>query len=646
MSEAPSLPKMTASREIFIVAGEHSGDLIGEMFIRELLALAPDLKVTGLGGERMASAGAEIRLNLVRDLAIIGVAEVILKFPRIYDAFFGTIDYLREHRPAVLVLIDYPGFNLRLAKRAKRLGIPVVYYVTPQVWAWHRSRLAKMRDFIDLALVILPFEEKLLREAGIPARFVGSPWLDLMVLTMNREEVFEYFGFDDEKKLIGLLPGSRSREVKTHLPLMIEAAGHLHAENPNLQFALIRASSVDEELITSLLADSTVPITVVDKYRYNVRNAMDLAIVVSGTATLETGLLLCPMVILYKMSALTWFIGRNLLSIPDVGLINVVAEERIVPELVGENCHVENIVSHCRTYLNKPEERAIAIEQLGRVKDAMGGPGAGKRAAEIVVEQIEKSNSTDSLSTRTSVRDQSLFDLTLRMSWLILTVTAALAREILSVARRHSFAIFIAFFLGGLALLFLVHPFDQPAMQWIDDQRTPDLMKLGALLSTLGQLHMVPLFLVAALWIREELRGRKESRILLWSATLSMVVAGLLVQIPKFIFGRPRPYLNLPDEFAWFHPEWNSFPSGHATHWFALVGALAIFSPRLVFLTVPLAATAAIARFIVNAHYPTDLLAGMLFGLTVGLCYGFGAKNLHQNNSLTISQPASTIQGQ
>ncbi|MEQ1839132.1 MAG: lipid-A-disaccharide synthase [Verrucomicrobiales bacterium] len=382
---------MSESKEIFIVAGEHSGDLIGEMLVKELLALDSQLKITGLGGERMESAGAKILLNLVRDLAIIGVAEVILKFPSIYRAFYGTLDYLRKNRPAAVVFIDYPGFNLRLAKRVRKLGIPVVYYVTPQVWAWHRSRLGRMSRCIDMALVILPFEEKLLRDAGIPVRFVGTPWLDLMVLTMNRSEVFAHFGLDGEKKLIGILPGSRSREVATHLPLMLEAAERIQAERNDVQFVIVRASSVDADLIQRLVEDSNIQVKVVDTYRYNVRSAMDFAIVVSGTATLETGLLLCPMIILYKMNALTWYIGRKMIEIPDVGLINVVAGKRIVPELIGQHCTTANIAGETLRLLGNQEEMEEVRSQLLKVQEDMGGPGASKRAAGMIHSIVKQS---------------------------------------------------------------------------------------------------------------------------------------------------------------------------------------------------------------------------------------------------------------
>ena len=229
---------MPPEREIFIIAGELSGDMIGSMLIKQLRKLDPSLRVSGLGGEKMEEAGADILVNLPRDLAIIGFAEVISKYPKIRRVFKDTVNYLRDHRPECIILIDYPGFNLRIAEQAHQIGIKVIYYVCPQVWAWHKSRIMKMRRFIDKALVILPFEETFYREQNLDAEYVGTPWFDMMVLTMRKEEVFEHFGFNPEKKLIGLLPGSRRREVETMLPIMIEAAEKIHAQRPDTQFVI------------------------------------------------------------------------------------------------------------------------------------------------------------------------------------------------------------------------------------------------------------------------------------------------------------------------------------------------------------------------------------------------------------------------
>lgn len=374
--------------EVFISAGELSGDQIASFLVRELRKLSPELRFTGLGGDQMLKAGVDVRVNLVKDLAIIGFTEVIAKYPKIRRVFYDTVDYLKKNRPSVLVLIDYPGFNLRLAEEAHKLGVKVIYYVCPQVWAWHRSRVKKIRQYVDKALVILPFEESFMRSNGVEAEFVGTPWLDVMILTMNRDQVFDHFGFDKDKRLVGLLPGSRRKEVEALLPIMLEAAEKIQAERDDVQFVIPRATTVKAELIDHLMTMAQVEVKVVDAFRYNVRSAMDLAIVASGTATLETGLLGCPMAIIYKVHYLSWLIGKQIVKIPYIGLINLVAGDMVVPEFVQDQCTPENIANHCLKMLSDPTEFEKIRFQLDRVKEKMGGPGASKRAAKRVYEQI------------------------------------------------------------------------------------------------------------------------------------------------------------------------------------------------------------------------------------------------------------------
>ncbi len=377
---------MNQQTDIFVAAGEPSGDLWGALLVRQLRKLRPDLKITGIGGDQMAEAGAEIRANTVRDLAVIGLTEVISKFGKIRRLFKETVDYLRKERPKVVVLIDYPGFNLRLAKEAHQLGLKVVYYVVPQIWAWHKSRVHQLRKYVDRAIVILPFEEKMLRDAGVSVEYVGHPILDIMILTMGRDEVFAKFQFDPKKKLIGLLPGSRKREIESLLPVMVKAAEMIHRHDPNVQFVLPRASSVRRELIDRYLAGSAVPVQVVDSFRYNVRSTMDFALVASGTATLETGLLLCPMIILYKVSWITWLVGRWLVNIPYIGLINIIAGDMVVPELLQDHCTSRSVARRAIGILDRPDEILRVKLQLGKVKEKMGGPGASKGAARNVLE--------------------------------------------------------------------------------------------------------------------------------------------------------------------------------------------------------------------------------------------------------------------
>lgn len=376
----------STSCDVFISAGEASGDLIGSLLVRQLLKLRPGLAISCNGGEQMRDAGADLRIDMVRDLAVIGAVEVISKLGKIRRVFKETVDFLRSARPKVVVLIDYPGFNLRLARAAHELGLKVVYYVPPQVWAWHKSRVHQLRKYVDRALVILPFEEPVHREAGVNVAYVGHPLLDVMILTMGREEVFEKFQFDPGKRLIGLLPGSRKREIDTLLPVMLRAAEMIHARDPQTQFVIPRAATIRREHLDRYLAACKVEVRVVDSFRYNVRNAMDFAIVTSGTATLETGLLLCPMVILYRVSALTWFIGKLVVNIPYIGLINIVAGDLIAPELLQDRCTPELVAERSMEILSNPAEIERIKGQLARVKEKMGGPGASRKAAECVLE--------------------------------------------------------------------------------------------------------------------------------------------------------------------------------------------------------------------------------------------------------------------
>jgi lipid-A-disaccharide synthase len=377
---------MTPAPHIFILAGEPSGDMIGALLVHQLRELCPGARISGIGGDRMIEAGADIQFNIVRDLAIIGFIEPIVKFPAIRRLFRDTYRFFREQRPDVLVLIDYPGFNLRVAREAHRQGIKTVYYVIPQVWAWHKSRVKIIRRYVDRVLPILPFEKPFLEKEGVRAEYPGHPLLDIMKLTMTRDEVFRNFDFDPAKRLIGLLPGSRRREVDTLLPVMLEAAAKIREALPEVQFFLPKAPTVDDELIREHLGRSEVEVRVLDSFRYNIRAAADFALVASGTATLETGILGCPMVILYRVSALTAAIGKVLAKVRYVGLINLVAEELVAPELLQEHCNADEAAAHAIRILSDPEEMKRVREQLAGVRSKLGDPGASRRVAEVVCE--------------------------------------------------------------------------------------------------------------------------------------------------------------------------------------------------------------------------------------------------------------------
>jgi len=385
------------AKDIFIIAGENSGDLHGSNLVRELLKLDPELELTGIGGEQLKQAGVRLIANIVDRLAIIGLTGVIKNAERIYRLYFKVLKFLDEVRPAAIILIDYPGFNFRIMKAAHKRGIPVIYYIMPQVWAWHRSRIYTLRDLTSRMLVVFPFEKKLCESVGMKqVRYVGHPLLDVMNLTMNREQVFDRFGFDRNKRLIGLLPGSRKPEIDRLLPSMVKAADRIHKALPDVQFALPRASTIKPELIRYYLSTSDVEIKVVDAFRYNVRSAMDFALVKSGTSTLETAILTCPMIILYKVSFLAWLIGKSLVKLPYIGLVNIIAGEMVVPELLQNEATPMNIADRTIEIMGDEKRMENLRYALVKVREKLGGSGASHRAALQVLEVLGSGKNVES----------------------------------------------------------------------------------------------------------------------------------------------------------------------------------------------------------------------------------------------------------
>lgn len=379
------------AKDIFIIAGENSGDLHGSNLVRELLKMDPALRISGIGGNQLQQAGVNLIANIVDRLAIIGLTGVLQNAERIIRLYIKVLRYFDSVKPAAVILIDYPGFNFKVMRAAKKRGIKVVYYIMPQVWAWHQSRINTLRELTDRMLVVFPFEKKLCEVNGMKqVRYVGHPLLDVMNLTMTKDEVFEKFGFDPDKKLIGLLPGSRKPEIDRILPCMVGAAERIKKALPDVQFALPRASTIKPELIQYYLSTSDVEIKVVDAFRYNVRSTMDFALVKSGTSTLETAILNCPMVIIYKVSFLAWLIGKSVVKLPYIGLVNIIAGEMIVPELLQNEATPMNIAEKTVELLKDQKQLDNIRFALRQIKDKLGGGGASRLAALEVLEVINQ----------------------------------------------------------------------------------------------------------------------------------------------------------------------------------------------------------------------------------------------------------------
>lgn len=354
---------------LFVVAGEASGDLHGANLLRAITALRPDCIFEGFGGERMAAAGMRI-LRGLDHLAFMGFIEVVRNLPTVMRNFSIAKKAMTQNRPDALLLIDYPGFNLRLAKWAKMQGIPVIYYIAPQVWAWKESRIRGMRRNIDRLLVILPFEKEYFAKHGMEVDFVGHPLLD--EIRNQRSEI-------RNQKVIALLPGSREQEVKTMLPAMLE----VREQFPEYRFVIGKAPGLDENLYRKLISSENAEIF--SGGTQALLGMADAALVTSGTATLETALMDVPQLVCYRGNRLSVLLARRLIKVPYIALVNLILGREAVKELIQDDVNPDNLTEQLRSLLSLPQaSHGIQSELLAM----LGGTGASERAAQIVVNHV------------------------------------------------------------------------------------------------------------------------------------------------------------------------------------------------------------------------------------------------------------------
>jgi lipid-A-disaccharide synthase len=368
---------------ILLSSGEASGDLYAGELLRELRKIAPSLEAFGLGGPRMKSQGAELVVEL-EQVSVIGLVEVVGKLPALHRAMKRLTEVANERRPDAAVLVDFSGFHLRLAKRLRRMGVPVLYYVSPQVWAWRRGRVRTIRELVDEMLVILPFEEAFYRDEGVRARYVGHPLVDLVEPTRTRERFCADLGLDSLRPILLILPGSRRREIQLHLPILREVIERLSRERPELQILVSRAPTIAASAIEGELGSSMSRIRMLDEGTYDAMKHAAAAVVASGTATVEAALSETPMVVVYRVGRPTYALGRPFVKLPFFSMVNLIAGKRVVPELIQDEMTPEAVRVGIEALL-EPRTAEEMRRGLREVREKLGGKGASARAAEAVL---------------------------------------------------------------------------------------------------------------------------------------------------------------------------------------------------------------------------------------------------------------------
>ena len=372
-------------KKIFLIAGEASGDLQASQLIKALKQKSPDLIFRGLGGPLMAHEGMELTHDLTKE-AVLGLGDVLKKYFTFRSIFNQALKDVKAFQPDVIILVDYPGFNLRFAKKINK-KFPVVYYISPQIWAWHEKRIHDIRKTVDHLIVFFDFEEKLYQQHGVPVTWAGHPLVDLAKPTKSKDELRKNWLKNNSNKLVALLPGSRITEVKRILPEMIKTAKLIYKRDTSTQFLLLQSPTLNDSAYRKIIQKAKLPfeLNMIQNRSFDVMYASDFSMVSSGTATLEAALSETPFVIFYKTAWSTFFLGRWLIKIPYIGLVNVVAGRKIVPEFIQEEIHPETIAQEAVYLLHHQDLKERMVSDLKTVRTKLGSGGASRRAAEAVL---------------------------------------------------------------------------------------------------------------------------------------------------------------------------------------------------------------------------------------------------------------------
>lgn len=380
-------------KTIMIVAGEASGDLHGAGLVRAMQQRHPSLSYLGIGGVEMERAGVEL-VSDIDKLAVMGLSEIFATLKDIIAAFGLLKTALRQQQPALLILIDFAEFNLRLAKHARKLGIPVLYYITPKVWVWRKKRVKKLAKLVDRAAVILPFEEEYLQQRGVKAQYVGNPVLDAVNIRFDRKEFCQKYGLDESRAIVGILPGSRRKEVGFLLPVFLEASRRMQSKySRELSFVIPLASTLTEEDLNAAgLATfrKSMDIHVIRQDKYEMMASCDGVVAASGTVTLELAVLDIPMIVAYKFTPLSYYFGRFLIHIPFFSLVNIIAQKQVVTELLQDQVTPGTVELELARILFDENIRTTMKYDLAQVRRATGGRGASLKAADLAFETMRK----------------------------------------------------------------------------------------------------------------------------------------------------------------------------------------------------------------------------------------------------------------
>ena len=380
---------MQVIKRIVVVAGEESGDAHAAVFIRELTAKQPDLIIDGIGGKHMAAAGVHLISDLAR-FGVTGLSEVIRHFWVIRKAFNDIKTHLTQNKPDLLVLVDYPGFNLRLAQFVKKtLGIPILYYISPQIWAWKANRINTIRDCIDHMAVILPFEKKIYERANVPVSFVGHPLVDKLSSKKEELDTRKNLHLPQDKRLIAMLPGSRVHEIEQHMPVLRDTIKQLLNQLSDVHFVIPIAGTIEPTLVKQYLVDIDASYyTLTSGFAIEAVSCSDCAVVASGTASLECALLIKPMCIIYKASLFTYLVASQLIKVNYLGLCNLLQDQMIAPELLQYDCNAVELTQTVLSLLNDQDVKKRMIKRLQQLKNSLSTKAADSTVAQLIERMI------------------------------------------------------------------------------------------------------------------------------------------------------------------------------------------------------------------------------------------------------------------